>query len=103
MTLTKLEEAFFENLDLFCRLKLGINAEVKCTDSGSAFIEDIYDILCNIMASDPNCFHKLIAYYKHVNASLPEGVEVSAEEALATKHACEKVFISNGFNFINKQ
>lgn len=94
MQLTKLEYAFFENLDLFCRLKLGINDEVKSTDNGSAFIEDMFELLCNIMASDEMCFHKLVAFYHKVNDGLPEEAHVKPCEALATKVACEKVFAS---------
>lgn len=94
MELTKLERAFYETLDLMCRLKLGISEEAKMTDKGSQFIEDCFDLLCNIMASDELCFHKLCTFYREVNASLPEGAEVTPIEALATKHACEKVFAS---------
>lgn len=92
--LTKLEYAFFENLDLLCRLKLGINDEVKSTDKGSAFIEDMFELLCNIMSADEMCFHKLVAFYHKVNDGLPEEAHVTPCEALATKVACEKVFAS---------
>lgn len=94
LDLTKLEIAFFETLDLMCRLKLGINDDARATDKGAQFIEDCFDLLCNIMSSDDMCFHKLCTFYRSVNASLPEGVAVSSDEALAAKHACEKVFAS---------
>ena len=95
MQLTKLEYEFFNTLDTFCRLKLGINEELCATDEGARFIKDTLDILCNIMSADEKCFHKLCEFYRLVNASLPEGGGVSADEALATKHACERVFNNN--------
>ena len=96
MELTKLEQSFFETLDLMCRLKLGISAEAETTDEGSRFVFDMFDLLCNIMKADDKCFHKLCEYYKLVNASLPDGAGVTADEALATKHVCEKVFLCKG-------
>lgn len=94
MSLTKLEYAFFETLDLMCRLKLGINEEAKTTDKGAQFIEDCFELLCDIMASDEKCFHKLCAFYRSVNEALPEGAGVTPNEALLTKQVCEKVFAS---------
>ena len=95
MELTKLEYEFFNTLDTFCRLKLGINEEFKNTDSGARFINDCFDVLCNVMSADPDCFHKLCAFYKSVNASLPDGVGVSGDDTLVVKHACERVFNNN--------
>lgn len=92
MKLTNLEYEFFNTLDTFCRLKLGLNAEVSATDEGARFVNDVLDVLCNIMCADDMCFHKLCEFYREVNVSLPEGGGVSADEALATKHACERVF-----------
>lgn len=93
-TLTKLEHSFYETLDVLARLKLGISDEAKTTDKGAKFIEDCFDLMCNIMGADDECFHKLCAFYRSVNDSLPEGAEVTNAEALATKHLCEKVFAS---------
>lgn len=91
--LTKLETSFFETLDLLCRLKLGASDEAKATDKGVAFIDDCFELMCNIMASDGECFFKLCAYYKAVQDSLPEGVDLSAE-ALTTKQLVSAVFNS---------
>lgn len=90
MKLTNLETAFFETLDLLCRLKLGASDEAKATDKGVAFIEDCFELMCNIMHSDPECFFKLCAYYKAIEDSLPEGCDLS-EEALATKQLVSAV------------
>lgn len=91
MNLTKLETAFFETLDLLCRLKLGASDEAKATDKGVAFVDDCFDLMCNIMQSDETCFFKLCAYYKNVQDSLPEGADLS-EEALTTKQLVSAVF-----------
>lgn len=91
MMLSKLENAFFETLDILCRLKLGASKEAKATDKGVAFIEDCFELMCNIMHSDPECFFKLCAYYKTVQDSLPDGCDLS-EEALTTKQLVSAVF-----------
>lgn len=91
MKLTKLETAFFETLDLLCRLKLGAAEEAKATDKGAAFIEDCFELMCNIMRNDETCFFKLCAYYKDIQDSLPEGADLS-EEALTTKQLVSAVF-----------
>jgi hypothetical protein len=91
MKLTSLETAFFETLDLLCRLKLGASDEAKATDKGVAFIEDCFELMCNIMHSDSECFFKLCAYYKAIQDSLPEGCDLS-EEALTTKQLVSAVF-----------
>ena len=91
MNLTKLETAFFETLDLLCRLKLGSNNEATATDKGTAFIEDCFDLMCNIMQGDETCFFKLCAYYKNVQDSLPEGADLT-DEALTTKQLVSAVF-----------
>lgn len=93
-TLTKLEISFFETLDLLCRLKIGASDEARTTDAGVVFVNDCFELLCNIMSADERCFHKLCEYYKSVNASLPEGVGVTPAEALAAKQMCERVFRS---------
>lgn len=93
MDITKLEESFFETLDLLCRLKLGASDVAKATDKGVAFIDDCFDLMCNIMKSDEACFFKLCAYYKKVQDSLPEGADLS-QEALATKQLVSLVFKS---------
>lgn len=93
--LTDLEQEFFNTLDLFCRLKLGLNGECASTDEGARFINDMLDVLCNIMAGDKECFHKLCEFYKSVNASFPDGAGVTPDEALATKHVVERVFLDN--------
>jgi hypothetical protein len=92
MALTKIEEGFFSTLDLMCRLKLGLEDNAKATDEGSRFIFDVLDILVNIMKGDEQCFYKLCEYYKSVNADLPEQAHVTTEEALTTKHICERFF-----------
>lgn len=94
MELTKLEDSFFATLDLVCRLKLGASDEARVTDSGVKFIDDVFELLCNIMRNDDKCFHKLCEFYKSVNADLPEGASVTPDEALATKQMCDKVFNS---------
>lgn len=91
MNLTKLETAFFETLDLLCRLKLGASSVAQATDKGVAFIEDCFELMCNIMQSDEACFFKLCAFYKAIEESLPEGADLS-EEALATKQLVSAVF-----------
>lgn len=91
MKLTKLETSFFETLDLLCRLKLGATEEVKATDKGAGFINDCFELMCNIMQSDEACFFKLCAYYKNIQDSLPEGADLS-EEALTTKQLVSAVF-----------
>lgn len=91
MELTKLETAFFETLDLMCRLKLGASDEAKATDKGVAFINDCFELMCNIMQSDEACFFKLCSYYKDVQNSLPEGADLS-NEALTTKQLVSVVF-----------
>lgn len=91
MSLTKLETAFFETLDLLCRLKLGASSEAKTTDKGIAFIEDCFELMCNIMQNDEACFFKLCAYYKDIQDSLPEGADLS-QEALSTKQLVSTVF-----------
>ena len=91
MELTKLETAFFETLDLMCRLKLGASDEAKATDKGVAFINDCFELMCNIMQSDEACFFKLCSYYKDLQDSLPEGADLS-NEALTTKQLVSAVF-----------
>lgn len=91
LKLTKLESAFFETLDLLCRLKLGASNEGKTTDKGCAFINDCFELMCNIMQSDEACFFKLCSYYKNIQDSLPEGTDLS-QEALATKQLVSAVF-----------
>ena len=91
MELTKLETAFFETLDLMCRLKLGASDEAKAIDKGVAFINDCFELMCNIMQSDEACFFKLCSYYKDVQDSLPEGADLSGE-ALTTKQLVSAVF-----------
>ena len=91
MELTKLETAFFETLDLMCRLKLGASDEAKATDKGVTFINDCFELMCNIMQSDEACFFKLCSYYKDVQDSLPEGADLS-DEALTTKQLVSAVF-----------
>lgn len=91
MSLTKLESAFFETLDLLCRLKLGASNEAKTTDKGAAFIDDCFDLMCNVMQSDEACFFKLCAYYKSIQDSLPEGADLT-DEALTTKQLVSAVF-----------
>ena len=91
MALTKLETAFFETLDLLCRLKLGASDEAKTTDKGASFIEDCFELMCNIMQNDEACFFKLCAYYKNIQDSLPEGADLS-NEALTTKQLVSAVF-----------
>lgn len=93
MKLTKLEESFFETLDLMCRLKLGASDKAKATDEGIAFVNDCFELLCNIMRGDETCFFKLCAYYKNIQDSLPEGADLS-EEALTTKQLVSAVFNS---------
>ena len=93
MELTKLETSFFETLDLLCRLKLGASEEAKATDKGAPFIEDCFELMCNIMRYDEACFFKLCAYYKSIQDSLPEGADLS-EEALTTKQLVSAVFKS---------
>ena len=91
MNLTKLETAFFETVDLLCRLKLGASSVAQTTDKGICFIEDCFELMCNIMQSDEACFFKLCAFYKAIEESLPEGADLS-EEALATKQLVSAVF-----------
>lgn len=91
LNLTKLETAFFETLDLLCRLKLGASDEAKATDKGIAFIEDCFELMCNIMQNDEACFFKLCSYYKNIQDSLPEGADLS-QEALTTKQLVSAVF-----------
>lgn len=92
--LTKIEFSFFETIDLLCRLKLGASDEARATDDGVKFVDDCFELLCNIMSADSECFHKLCAYYRTVNDELAFGAEVDTDEALATKHLCEMVFKS---------
>lgn len=91
LELTRLEHSFFETLDLLCRLKLGANKEASATDKGAAFIDDCFDLMCNIMQSDETCFFKLCAYYKSVQDSLPDGADLT-DEALTTKQLVCAVF-----------
>lgn len=95
MKLTKLEEGFFETLDLLCRLKIGASDYAKATDEGARFIFDVLEIFVNVMRADDECFLKLCEFYRSVNADLPEGANVSPEEALTVKHICERLFIKS--------
>lgn len=89
--LTKLEKSFFETLDLLGRLKLGASDEAKATDKGVAFIEDCFELMCNILGADEMCFHKMCAFYRSIQQELPEGADLT-DEALATKQLVSAVF-----------
>lgn len=92
MELTKLEHSFFDTLDLLGRLKVGASDEARATDAGVKFIDDCFDLLCNIMRGDEKCYFKLCAFYQSVSDDLG-GCDIT-EEALATKKLVDAVFKS---------